>query len=61
MRNETDRTDRRIQNGSGYFRSRVKRECPTKANLGTDGETRTAVVSDLAKDGESFPWGGYKG
>ncbi len=31
----------------------VRCECHTKANLGTNGKTYVAMVSDSAKDGES--------
>ena len=53
MRDEIDCVDRRVQNGLGYFGSGVRRERPTKTNLGMDGKTRTAVVFDSVKDGKS--------
>ncbi len=53
MGDETDHTNRRVLNGSGHFGPGVKCECPTKADLGENGEICTAIVSDFAKDGES--------
>lgn len=53
MGDETDRTDRRIRNGLGHFGPGVRCECPTKIDLGVNGETCAAMVSDSSKDGES--------
>jgi len=53
MRDKANRLDRRIRNGSSYFGSGVRRKCPTKENLGTDGKTCTVVVSNSVKDVKS--------
>ena len=53
MGDETDRTDRRVLNGSGYFGSGVRCKRPIQVDLRMNGKTHAIVVSDSVKDRKS--------
>ena len=53
MLNETYSADWRIQNESSHLGFGIRCECSTEIDMGVNGETRNAMVSNSAKDGES--------
>jgi len=52
-RDEIDRVDRGIGNGSADFGSRIGRERPTKEDMGVHGQACTAMVSYSIVNGKS--------